>query len=196
MSIGSILNSDYSLRIQKTTKQYTSKVENVDQTKELSDAEKLENFKKDIWNEINSMPWNKSVNVSVQITDEAFQRMMNEPDFKERMLTTIGKEAAAAHYPITTSLTVIDENGYSGQSWNYGYGEEVYTEHSTNKDNFYSRSAQNKDGYLELWEQAALKRKQIREQRNEEYIDSLYSKRIFKHKEDIAKLYEEKTIEN
>ena len=40
-------------------------------TQELSDAEKLENFKKEIWNEINSMPW--GANTSIQITDGAMK---------------------------------------------------------------------------------------------------------------------------
>ena len=44
-------------RTQKNTANGVSFTERTAQAQEVSDAEKLENFKKEIWNEINSMPW-------------------------------------------------------------------------------------------------------------------------------------------
>nr|WP_300849605.1 hypothetical protein [uncultured Acetatifactor sp.] len=44
-------------RTQKNAASGASFTERAAQTQEASDAEKLENFKKEIWNEINSMPW-------------------------------------------------------------------------------------------------------------------------------------------
>lgn len=58
-------------RTQKNTANGTSFTERAEQTQEVSDAEKLENFKKEIWNEINSMPWgaNAAYEASFLIAD-------------------------------------------------------------------------------------------------------------------------------
>ncbi len=58
---------------------------------EASDAEKLENFKKEIWNEINSMPW--GANASIQITDDAFRKMMEDSEFKNKIMKIIREDA-------------------------------------------------------------------------------------------------------
>ena len=123
----------------------TSKTE---QTAELSDAEKLENFKKEIWKEIDSMPWNDQVNSSVQITDGAFKRMMNDEDFKNDMMRMIREESIAGHPPISTSLTWIGEDGYKGYSYlDSEAGEIAFKAHSKDKDSFYSKKATKKQDY-------------------------------------------------
>ena len=178
MSISGVGQSYYQ-NIIAATKKSTKSVNSMEETgntQELSEAEKLEAFKKEIWNEINSMPWNSSVSVSIQITDKAFERMMNDSDFKERMLTTIGKEAAAAHYPVTTSLTWIDENGYREQSWNFGYGEDIYKAHSSDKNSFYSKKATNKSDSTDLTEYYEKHR------RERELQKELRDKEYFQHK--------------
>ena len=53
---------------------------------ELTEEEKLEAFKKEIWRELDSYPWNKGVNVSIQITDGAFEKMMVDKEFKNKMM--------------------------------------------------------------------------------------------------------------
>lgn len=112
-------------------------MESVNQTQELSDAEKLENFKKEIWNEINSMPRSNSISWSINITGVASERMMNEPEFKEKMIGLIREDALAGCPTIVCSVTTIDENGYKGYSYNdTSVGDEVYSTHSKNKDNF------------------------------------------------------------
>lgn len=145
MSISSILNSDYSIQTKKTTKQHTSKVEIIDQTQELSEAEKLESFKKEIWNEINAIPRSSSISWSINITDAAFERMMNEPEFKEKMMSLIREDAAAGRPPIVCSITTIDENGYKGYSYNdTNVGNTAYSTHSKDKNNFYKKKRKNR----------------------------------------------------
>lgn len=194
MSISSILNSDYSIQTKKTTKQHTSKVEIIDQTQELSEAEKLESFKKEIWNEINAIPRSSSISWSINITDAAFERMMNEPEFKEKMMSLIREDAAAGRPPIVCSITTIDENGYKGYSYNdTNVGNTAYSTHSKDKNNFYKKKAEKQD-YTELWEEKRLERERQREILDEEYEKRLYTNKIYKHKEEIAKLYEKGTI--
>ncbi len=77
----------YTGRTQKNVVSGASFTERTAQTQEVSDAEKLENFKKEIWNEINSMPW--GANTSIQITDGAFRKMMEDGEFKNKMMKII-----------------------------------------------------------------------------------------------------------
>lgn len=97
-----------SIYTQKSTKSVVSadKTEAASAVEELSEEEKLEAFKKEIWDEINSFSWNPSMNISIQITDGAFKRMMEDSDFKDRMLNVIQKESIAAQPPGNTSLTL------------------------------------------------------------------------------------------
>ena len=79
MNIGLLQGNNYSVLIKQTIgKEKTTDVA------QLSEAEKLENFKREIWNEIDSMPW--GCDISIHISDDAFERMMNENDFKDRIL--------------------------------------------------------------------------------------------------------------
>ncbi len=197
---GALAAYQYASKAQKTSAKGTTfaeKVAETGSTQELSEAEKLEAFKKEIWNEINSMPWNSSVSVSIQITDKAFERMMNDPDFKERMLTTIGKEAAAAHYPVTTSLTWIDENGYRGQSWNFGYGEDIYKMHSSDKNSFYSKKATNKSDSTDLteyYEKQRREREFQQEMRDKEYFDHKRLTEYWNKRQSAAASYEANVV--
>lgn len=106
MDIDSIFNNGgYADGISKFSNTQKTAAAKTEQTVELSDAEKLENFKKEVWKAIDGLPWNNNVDISIQITDKAFERMMKEPDFKKEMMKMIGEEAAAARPPISTSLT-------------------------------------------------------------------------------------------
>ena len=85
MNIGLVQGSNYSALIRKTAGE--KKIANIE---ELSEIEKLENFKKEIWKEIDSMPW--GCDISIHITDDAFKRMMNQ--FRIRSVTN----TAANHF--------------------------------------------------------------------------------------------------
>ena len=71
--------------ITKTSYKSTVKAEFTEAVDSKSEEEKLEAFKKEIWKELDSLPWNSSVSVSIQITDSAFKRMMTDEDFKNRI---------------------------------------------------------------------------------------------------------------
>lgn len=85
MDIGSVYNNTgYTNNVsQSSNTRKTNTTAKTEQTTELSDAEKLDNFKKEIWNELDRMPRSSSINWSYQITHGAFERMMKEPEFKE-----------------------------------------------------------------------------------------------------------------
>lgn len=136
------------------------------------------------------MPWNDNANISIQITDKAFERMMKEPEFKDKMMKIMREEAIAARPPIGASLTWIDENGYRGYSYMEGYGKEAFAAHSKDKDSFYTKKATKKQDYSELYEKERQQKKLQQEKINEEYWDNLDMKRIlFKHQQ-ASKAYD------
>ena len=178
MGVDSILGGNFSVQTKDFTKRTTSGATDVNQTQVLSESEKLENFKKEIWKEIDSMSWGS--NISVQITNSAFER----------------EDAHGSNMMCGGTLINIDENGYKGYSYMQDHTKEAgraFDAHSKDKDSFYSKKCK-KDELNELWERERLKKRQYQEKADDEYMESLRLKDIFQHKEDIAKLYEEKTV--
>ena len=161
---------------------------------ELTEEEKLEAFKKEIWKEIDSMSWGS--NISVQITNSAFEKMMVDKEFKNKMMNIIREDAHGSNMMCGGTLINIDENGYKGYSYMQDHTKEAgraFDAHSKDKDSFYSKKCK-KDELNELWERERIKKRQYQEKADDEYMESLRLKDIFQHKEDIAKLYEEKTV--
>ena len=77
----------------RTSMNTAVRTDSTEKTEFMSEDEKLDAFKKEIWKELDSMSWNSSVNVSIQITDSAFRRMMTDEDFKNRMMKIMHEEA-------------------------------------------------------------------------------------------------------
>lgn len=187
VSLSSALQNNYITRSRKTDTKEVAETE-------LSEVEKLEAFKTEIWNEINRMPRCSSINWSIQITDGGFKRMMEDPEYKEKIMSVLAEDAAVGRPPITASMCRIDENGLTGCSYNFGYGEEAFEVHSNDKDSFYEKKATKKVDYEKLWEEQQLKRKQQQEKMNKEYYNSLVEKRRYSQKQMAATLYEKGTI--
>ena len=193
----------YEGKTQRVSAQETTFAEKVSETEktggvaELSEADRLEAFKKEIWDQINSYPWNPSISESIQITDGAFKRMMEDSDFKDRMLDVLYRDAIAGRPPICAGITWIDESGYRGFSYNdKTAGEIAFQAHSNHKDTFFVHKAKNKDDLNEIWLKRQQKRQEQRELLDEKYERTRYLNSVYKHKADIAKLYEEKTVVN
>ena len=194
MGVDSILGGNFSVQTKDFTKRTTSGATDVNQTQVLSESEKLENFKKEIWKEIDSMSW--GLNISVQITNSAFEKMMVDKEFKNKMMNIIREDAHGSNMMCGGTLINIDENGYKGYSYMQDHTKEAgraFDAHSKDKDSFYSKKCK-KDELNELWERERLKKRQYQEKADDEYMESLRLKDIFQYKEDIAKLYEEKTV--
>ena len=177
MNIGLVQGSNYSALIKKAVG--GEKVTNID---ELSESEKLENFKKEIWKEIDSMPW--GCDISIHITDDAFKRMMDDSDFKDRMINKIREDASVSGIKGGGTILNITESGYSGFSWMEGYPEEASTGFSAHsKSAFYSKQVSYKQDYMELWEEKRYEREIQREKMERAYEEQLYLKRHWARKE-------------
>ncbi|WP_289834791.1 hypothetical protein [uncultured Phocaeicola sp.] len=192
MGVDSILGN-FSVQTQNV-KRSTSGVAGTNQAQQISETEKLEIFKKEIWKEIDSMSWGS--NISVQITDSAFEKMMVDKEFKNKMMNIIREDARGSNMMCGGTLIQIDENGYKGYSYMQDHAKEAgraFDAHSKDKDSFYAKKCK-KDELNELWEKERLKKRQQQEKIDDEYLESLRLKEIFHHKEEVAKLYEEKTV--
>ncbi len=155
----------YTGRTQKNAASGASFTERAAQTQEASDAEKLENFKKEIWNEINSMPW--GANTSIQITDGAFRKMMEDGEFKNKMMKIIREDAVGSNKMCGGTLINIDENGYKGYSYMADYAKEAesaFAVHSKDKNAFYAKKAEKKREYRKLLEEKWLKQEQWKQE--------------------------------
>ena len=173
MAISGVAQSYYQNNV-STTKSIKSvnSTEESGNTKELSEAEKLEVFKKEMWKEINSLSWGSSV--SIQITDEAFEKMMNDSEFKNKMMNLIREDSRGSHNMCGGTLINIDENGYSGYSYMADHAKEAnaaYESHS--KGSFYSKKVKNQN-VDDIWEEKLLEQERQQELRDKEY---------FQHKE-------------
>lgn len=190
MDISSIYaNAGYTNNVSKSSNtQKPANTEKTEQTAELSDAEKLENFKNEIWKELDSMPWNSNADISVQITDKAFERMRKEPEFKDKMMKIIREESMAATSGV--SLTWIDENGYRGYSYMEGYGKEAFAAHSKDKDSFYTKKATKKQDYNKLYEKERQQKKLQQEKLNGEYWDHVDMKCMLFKRQQASKAYD------
>ena len=165
MSIFGVSNAtmdayQYTGRTQKNVVSGASFTERTAQIQEVSDAEKLENFKKEIWNEINSMPW--GANTSIQITDGAFRKMMEDGEFKNKMMKIIREDAVGSNKMCGGTLINIDENGYKGYSYMADHAKEAgsaFAAHSKDKDAFYVKKAEKKRAQAKRQQQELLDEK-------------------------------------
>ncbi|MBE5853428.1 MAG: hypothetical protein E7299_10860 [Lachnospiraceae bacterium] len=187
MNIGLVQGSNYSALIKKDGEEKIANIE------ELSEIEKLENFKKEIWKEIDSMHW--GCDISIHITDDAFKRMMDDSDFKDRMLSKIREDASVSGIKGGGTMLNITEAGYSGFSWMDGYPGETsagFSAHSKNA--FYSKKVSHKQDYMELWEERRHEREVQREKLEKAYEEQLYLKQHWARKERATAVYESATI--
>ena len=151
----------------KSTKSI-SNTEETGSTQELSEAGELEAFKKEMWKEINALSWGSSI--SIQITDEAFEKMMNDSEFKNKMMNLIREDSRGSYNMCGGTLINIDENGYSGYSYMADHVKEANAAYeSHNKGSFYSKKVKNQNAD-DIWKEKLLERERQQELRDKEYF--------------------------
>ncbi|MBP5553479.1 MAG: hypothetical protein J6X94_01265 [Lachnospiraceae bacterium] len=184
--ITSINASSYTVRASMNT---TVRTESAEKTEFMSEDAKLEAFKKEVWKEVDAMPWNSCMNTSVQISDKAFKRMMNDKDFKDRMISSLHREAVGGRPPGDTTLIWVNEDGLKAFAYlDIEAGHQAFAAHSRHKDSFFAKKAKAKEVNY-AWEQAQLRRDKQREIREEEYWNKYYARKALAHQEQVANLY-------
>lgn len=95
------------------------------ETSKLTAQEEMEVFKKEIHNEISQIYGKGSSAIlsnSIHVTDGAFEKMKNDPAFKNKVMSTFREDAAASYllpYQVHTTTTITEDGVYS-------YGANVY----------------------------------------------------------------------
>lgn len=189
MEVSSVLKQGINYSVSKSEDVKTESTGKVSESTECSEAEKLKVFKQEFWKKVDSMPYSKGMNLSIQITDGAFKRMMKEPKFKDEMINILNDDAIASNKSgASTTLTKIDENGYSGYSYRQG-GEEAFVAHSSDKDSFYSKKAKKKHDYEAESKKKELERMYNQKMLNKEYYENSTEKKLQYQELYVSKQY-------
>ncbi len=138
----------------------------------------LEAYKQTVWNKISQLPMSLSSqmqSISIQITDEGFEAMKNDPEYEAWVLDTLGKNflfenpwtsVCGGGYVIHHFGATKEE--YHGESWYPGYmggeGASLFAEKS--KGSFWEHRAERHKEYMELQQKAAAKQRMLMKLRN------------------------------
>ena len=138
----------------------------------------LEEYKQYIWNKISDLPMSASSqmqSISIQITDEGFEAMKNDPEYEAWVLDTL-----AQNFSFQNPWTAMCGGGYSvhhfgatkeqyhGEGWYPGYmgGQGAATFDKKSKGSFWEQRMERHKEFMELQQKAAAKRRMMMKLRN------------------------------
>ncbi len=152
----------------KSTKNVNS-AEETSSMRELSEAEEMAAFKKEFYAELEKIPRDRTIaNVAINISEEAFKNMKDDPKYREQMLSVIRRDMTGSVAPapdcslvITVGATAKD---YRADGWSVNNDSEFY---ARSQDSFYKKTSEKKDRQKELLEEYLEKRAQAKKQQQE-----------------------------
>lgn len=134
-------------------------------TQALSEAEEMERFKKEFYEDLSKITNHKTVsNAAVNISEAAFKAMKDDPQYRQKILSLIQRDWGDSYGPrrcsvlITVGATLSE---YRGDSWPVGYDSEFGMR---SQNSFYKRTSEKKDRSKELLEEYLDKRAQVKKQ--------------------------------
>jgi len=133
----------------------------------------LEAYKQTVWEKISQLPMSASSqmqSISIQITNEGFEAMKNDPEYEAWVLDTLGRNFIFENpwTPVCGGGYAVHHFGaakeeYHGESWYPGYmggqGASMFAEKS--KGSFWEQRAERHKEYMELQQEAAAKRRMM-----------------------------------
>jgi hypothetical protein len=143
-------------------------LEKTNGTQELSEAEEMELFKKEFYQELSQITMHTTVsNAAVNVTEAAFKRMKDDPEYKQQVLNWI-KHDLGASYGSRNASVMLTVGGTleecRGDAWPVSADSEFGIR---SQDSFYKRSNEKKDKQKELLEEYLEKRAQAKRQQQE-----------------------------
>lgn len=139
-----------------------------DSTYELSEAEEMEIFKKEFYDDLSKINIHRTVsNAAVNISEEAFKAMKDVPGYRDKILSLFQRDLEASYVPgdcsvlITVGATLDD---YRGCSWSVGYDSEF---HMRSRNSFYKRTSGKQDKQKEILEKYLQKQAWVKKQQQE-----------------------------
>ncbi|MEY8335944.1 hypothetical protein AALB53_23135 [Lachnospiraceae bacterium 47-T17] len=159
-------------------------LEKTDGTKELSEAEEMEIFKKEFYEDLSKITNHRTVsNAAVNISEAAFKAMKDDPQYREKILSLIQRDWGDSYAPRNCSVLITvgaTLNEYRGDSWPVGYDSEFGIR---SQDSFYKRTSDKKDSQKELLEEYLEKRAQVKKQQQE-----MLNEKIAKQEQERSRL--------
>ena len=144
-------------------------LEKTGNTKELSEAEEMELFKKEFYAELDRIPKNKTItNLAVNISEEAFKNMKADPEYRAKIMSALQRDLTSSFAPLKASLLITvgaTEKDYRGDSWSGPNNDSEF--YACSQDSFYKKTSGQKDRNKELLEEYLEKRAQAKRQQQE-----------------------------
>ena len=143
-------------------------LEKTGSTQELSEAEEMELFKKEFYEDLSKVTNHRTVsNAAVNISEAAFKAMKEDPQYREKVLSLIQRDWGDSYAPRNCSVLITvgaTLNEYRADSWPIGYDSEFDVR---SQNSFYKRTSEKKDRQKELLEEYLEKRAQAKRQQQE-----------------------------
>ena len=143
-------------------------LEKTGSTQELSEAEEMEQFKKEFYEDLSKVTNHRTVsNAAVNISEAAFKAMKEDPQYREKVLSLIQRDWGDSYAPRNCSVLITvgaTLNEYRADSWPVGYDSEFDVR---SQNSFYKRTSEKKDKQEELLEKYLEKRAQAKRQQQE-----------------------------
>ncbi len=144
-------------------------LEKTGNTKELSEAEEMELFKKEFYAELDRIPKNKTItSLAVNISEEAFKNMKADPEYRAKIMSALQRDLTSSFAPLKASLLITvgaTEKDYRGDSWSGPNNDSEF--YACSQDSFYKKTSGQKDRNKELLEEYLEKRAQAKRQQQE-----------------------------
>ena len=160
-------------------------LEKTESTRELSEAEEMELFKKEFYAELERIPKNRTItNLAVNISEEAFKNMKDDPEYRAKIMSALQRDLTSSFAPLKASLLITvgaTEKDYRGDSWSGPNNDSEFFARS--QDSFYKKTSGQKDRNKELLEEYLEKRAQAKRQRQE-----LLNEKVAKAKQERSRL--------
>ncbi|NBH28852.1 hypothetical protein D3Z60_24765 [Lachnospiraceae bacterium] len=143
-------------------------LEKTGSTQELSEAEEMELFKKEFYEDLSKVTNHRTVsNAAVNISEAAFKAMKEDPQYREKVLSLIQRDWGDSYAPRNCSVLITvgaTLNEYRADSWPVGYDSEFDVR---SQNSFYKRTSEKKARQKELLEEYLEKRAQAKRQQQE-----------------------------
>lgn len=143
-------------------------LEKTGSTQELSEAEEMELFKKEFYEDLSKVTNHSTVsNAAVNISDAAFEAMKEDPQYREKVLSLIKRDWGDSYAPRNCSVMITvgaTLNEYRADSWPVGYDSEFGVR---SQNSFYKRTSEKKDRQKELVAAYLEKQAQAKKQQQE-----------------------------
>ncbi len=143
-------------------------LEKTGSTQGLSEAEEMEQFKKEFYEDLSKVTNHRTVsNAAVNISEAAFKAMKEDPQYREKVLSLIQRDWGDSYAPRNCSVLITvgaTLNEYRADSWPVGYDSEFDVR---SQNSFYKRTSEKKDKQEELLEEYLEKRAQAKRQQQE-----------------------------